>query len=824
MGIIKKYIFRRRGISPPNTFIGGVGNTVVTTKGQLASKISIGEEYITNFVIDSNNNVSCHIGANYTMNGSAFFRDDGITYYIDMGGKCTFIDNQAFANPSNASQYKVLIFPNVTGCNSNNWSGGGAGTRNHMGIICLPKLEPIGSTGTTNNNNFSWTNYTHNVYVNSINQTNNAGSPDLDISGAISSAISSWVKYSTNQSQPENVTGLSTTDITSDTIYLQWDAITHSNNIDYYIVFKDGNIVGITNGATTTFTASGLVQTTEYNFKVLAIDSQGNNNTFSEEIAVTTLHTPNTFIGGVSSNINTPQLLANRLIQNTSASNLPVSDIQGFRIDGPNIECYIGVQYRIVGFRYDTDLSYYNDMDSNCTYIGSAAMANTPNFQTFILNGVTSTSNSALQQSGLTVVDNMKSVVTLGTLAFYRIGTVTSIELPSMVSYSAVQGFRLCTSLSYLYIPLCTTFGPTTGNDGMFTSVPVAGLTVVASDFLETNNGGNMDGDLQVVVDGGGSVIFAGASNPIIDLATVFIYETAFKVDWSEPIGGYTVTDYAIYLDDVIVDTVPSTQLSYVFLGLTNLVTYKVVVKAVNTWGIESADSNILNTLLNGTNPSITAYSDVSYYDVADVHTYYKFNTDYTDETANNYTATPINSPVLNAVEFDLPTVQFDGSTNYLTLPNAAGYNSSQTVMCWFMLEDPIQSGALYSKGSDASNGWGLYNAVNATTASCNIVTTSPTTGWSTSGAVTIVAGVFYHYATTWDDATNTLKIYLNGVLVSSKVQVGTTLRGTTNVYIGAYRLGNVAIDPRMFGSIADFSITKRALTQEEFIELGVIQ
>ena len=72
MNNLKRHFFRRHTVPPVNTFIGAVGATSVTSPADLAAKLSIVSGRIHNFSIDANNNVSCYIGRDYTMNASAF--------------------------------------------------------------------------------------------------------------------------------------------------------------------------------------------------------------------------------------------------------------------------------------------------------------------------------------------------------------------------------------------------------------------------------------------------------------------------------------------------------------------------------------------------------------------------------------------------------------------------------------------------------------------------------------------------------------------------------------------------------------------------------
>jgi len=221
------------------------------------------------------------------MNSNAFVADNVITYYLDLDGRCTFLNDHAFHNNTNLSPKQILVLPNVAGCSTSIFNGGGNGTRNKFGIICVPKLTPIGTSGTTSENNFSWSDFFDNVYVDSSNQTINAGSPDPDIASAITSTIGSRVRYSSNKNKPDITRGLNAKTITTNSVELEWSPITHTNTIDYYVVFANGNFVGST--SLTTLTIGTLVTGTLYSFKILAIDNHGNNSKFSDILDVTTL-------------------------------------------------------------------------------------------------------------------------------------------------------------------------------------------------------------------------------------------------------------------------------------------------------------------------------------------------------------------------------------------------------------------------------------------------------------------------------------------------------------------------------------------------------
>ena len=277
------------GPTEPNTFIGGLG-AVVTTPTALASRLSIESYHIKNFQIDSNNNISCYIGRSYSTITNSFGINpyqNNLFYWIDLDGKLTFANSGTFNNATNPTFNKIVVLPGLANC-VNPFSGGGAGTRNKWNIICTPILQPIGVSATTSSNAYSWADYVGKVYVPIFNQTSNAGSPDPDIASAISSGIGAAIKYGTNTDKPNKVTGLYTVSATTSSIRIAWDAVSHTNNIDYYILFRDGVFVNSSN--TTSRNVTGLASGTTYEFKVLVVDEMGNTSKkFSDIYSGTTL-------------------------------------------------------------------------------------------------------------------------------------------------------------------------------------------------------------------------------------------------------------------------------------------------------------------------------------------------------------------------------------------------------------------------------------------------------------------------------------------------------------------------------------------------------
>lgn len=85
----RRQFFNKIAEIAPNTFIGGVGATSVTSAADIAAVSTLTVADIQNFQIDVNNNVSFYVEVNYYFTGTIFYNDSAITYYLDLDGFCT---------------------------------------------------------------------------------------------------------------------------------------------------------------------------------------------------------------------------------------------------------------------------------------------------------------------------------------------------------------------------------------------------------------------------------------------------------------------------------------------------------------------------------------------------------------------------------------------------------------------------------------------------------------------------------------------------------------------------------------------------------------
>ena len=106
----KKTLFFSKGSTmPPNTFIGGVGASTVTSAADFAALTSLSESDIQSFSIDANDNVSFYVDVNYSLTG--INDNTEITYFIDSQG---FILSLIGTQLRNCFNLEYLYLPNYT--------------------------------------------------------------------------------------------------------------------------------------------------------------------------------------------------------------------------------------------------------------------------------------------------------------------------------------------------------------------------------------------------------------------------------------------------------------------------------------------------------------------------------------------------------------------------------------------------------------------------------------------------------------------------------------------------------------------------------------
>lgn len=247
---------------PSNTFIGGVGATSVTSAADyaaLTTDLVVGN--ITNFQIDSDNNVSFFVDATYNLGNDAFDSDSAITYFQDTGAFCIDMDNDCFRNCDNLL---LIELDGLAECSTNNFIN--SSTNDNIQSIYIPLLTPIGGDGTTDQGNFANTVFQF-VYSNSANETINGGSPDPDLADATGIVT---LAYITDTTEPSSIGDLAVDTTYGEGFLIDWTAPSSTNAIGQYQIFVNG----IYNGFTTalSYAITGLSLNTSYSITVKTVD------------------------------------------------------------------------------------------------------------------------------------------------------------------------------------------------------------------------------------------------------------------------------------------------------------------------------------------------------------------------------------------------------------------------------------------------------------------------------------------------------------------------------------------------------------------------
>jgi hypothetical protein len=89
----------------------------------------------------------------------------------------------------------------------------------------------------------------------------------------------------------------------------------------------------------------------------------------------------NTYIGGISSSVNSASALASKLRYYPNGSTLSTSAIRDFKIVGSDIEATIDVDYEMYNFTFngDSNLTYYKDTGGKCKVLQKASFSQVPN-------------------------------------------------------------------------------------------------------------------------------------------------------------------------------------------------------------------------------------------------------------------------------------------------------------------------------------------------------------------------------------------------------------------------------------------------------------
>ena len=281
----------------------------------------------------------------------------------------------------------------------------------------------------------------------------------------------------------------------------------------------------------------------------------------------------NTFIGGVSSVINTPALLADKLRNYPSDTAFSEFNIANFTIVGDDIECYIGVEY-MLGPNFLTDfdtLTYYRD-------VGGKAISN------YTLN---SQSKMFLRCYNLENVYFPNMIYIQGVLSNWTFEN----------TYGSYSKWRI------FYIPNVINFGSTVGNDGnVFRNNFSNSIKIYAHPSMQTINEGGVEGDLALFDSlGSNSIRYVQNStspSPITNLTIGTITATTIQLNFTAPSSLNTIDFYEVWLNGRYYQDITGSGQD--ITGLTPSTVYNIEVKPTDIYYNKST-SNIVTQATSAT-------------------------------------------------------------------------------------------------------------------------------------------------------------------------------------------------------------------------------
>ena len=160
-----------------------------------------------------------------------------------------------------------------------------------------------------------------------------------------------------------------------------------------------------------------------------------------------------------------------------------------------------------------------------------------------------------------------------------------------------------------------------------------------------------------------------------------------------------------------------------------------------------------------------------------------------------------------DVVQINESSVFFDGSDDYVVIPESAGFESeNHTIMLWFFSEN-VRYGDCISKDNGGGERQWLFETRQEKTVIFHV--------WTDAGIaiaeteVTLEDNRWYHLAQRWDG--QSLDFFIDGALVASRSHSGQLNSGNSPV-----RIGGGAITPDQYGHEDEVQIWSRALSANE--------
>jgi len=206
---------------------------------------------------------------------------------------------------------------------------------------------------------------------------------------------------------------------------------------------------------------------------------------------------------------------------------------------------------------------------------------------------------------------------------------------------------------------------------------------------------------------------------------------------------------------------------------------------------------------------------------------HYPFNGNANDESGNGHDGT-VNDATLTSDRFGNAdsAYLFDGSDDYIEVPDSTDLRLNDTsfsVSTWFYetaRNSSYADGLLFKRGRGSNNGWYYSISGNSSVVGVGKMTYQVSAGIDplANSDAQVPLNSWIHSVMTYDQASKTVRIYINGILDSTHPNIPSPNALTTeSLFIG---LDSALATYAFHGKIDDVRIYNRALSAEEITEL----
>jgi PQQ-dependent dehydrogenase (s-GDH family) len=361
---------------------------------------------------------------------------------------------------------------------------------------------------------------------------------------------------------PSAPTDLAASNLAQTSLTLNWTASADNVDVTGYDIFRNGTKINSSLVTTTNFNVTGLTVATAYQFYVQAKDAAGNTSPNSNTINVTT---PDTQAPTVPTSLAASDVTQTSLTLTWTASTDNVG-VTGYDIFQNGIKIneslVTGTGHNVTGLTAATAYAFYIQATDAAGNV--SANSTTLNITTLSPPDTEAPSDPA----NLTASSIAQSSLTLNWDA--------STDNTGVTGYDVFQNgtkinLSLVTGMSYIVTGL--------------SAVTQYGFYVQAKDAA-----GNISGNSNTVDI---TTPDTEAPAPPTGLATSGLTQTSFTLNWNAATDNVGVTGYDVYQDNVKINTVPLTVLSYPVAGLTAATAYQFYVQASDAAG-NTTNSSIL--------------------------------------------------------------------------------------------------------------------------------------------------------------------------------------------------------------------------------------